>query len=73
MTHGPGRHPNRFRVECGADGFRRVIMPGNVLICLSCDRAYNNDGQLVGPGNAATARDVPVALGPIWDVRTRGN
>lgn len=72
MTYGAGRHPNKFRVECPYDQFRRVILPGNVLVCLSCDRGYNNDGQLVGPGHAATARDVPVALGPVWDVRATG-
>lgn len=66
MTHGPGRHPNKFVVTCGVDNFRRVLLPGGALICLSCDRAYGKDGTLRGPDSAATAREAPLALGPFW-------
>lgn len=67
MTYGQGRHPNRFRVECPADSFRRVLLPGDILICLSCDRAYNVDLQLVGPINQV--REVPFSDGPLWPPR----
>ncbi len=67
MTYGAGRHPNKFRVECPACQMRRVILPGGVLACLICDRTYNNDGLLAGPGNAATAMEPPTSNGPFWD------
>jgi hypothetical protein len=46
---------------------RRVILPGGVVACLICDRTYNNDGLLAGPGNAATAMEPVTNHGPFWD------
>jgi hypothetical protein len=67
VTYGAGRHPNRFLVECPACQFRRVILPGGVLVCLLCDRSYSKDNTLAGPGNAPTAEEPPITNGPFWD------